>query len=143
MAVAVAYTKTTGSVMDEKYIFSFDQALTTSHISEDVVDLGTNYADGAVALGTGTPIRLKAVVTTAFAGGTSLVIGLTTAEDAAGASAYVLAATPAILEASLVKGFTVELTVPPGVKLDRYLVVKYTSVGTHSAGKITTFIDPN
>lgn len=143
MAVAVGYTKSSGSVHDANLVFSDGQALTTSHISTNVMNLGTDFANGVLALGNGTPKRIKVVVTETFTDGTSVAIKFETSEDEGLASSYIVAQTPAIAEASLVAGATFELTIPEGLKFDQYIGMRYTSVGTHATGKVDAFVEPN
>jgi hypothetical protein len=143
MATTIAREKLKGSVQDRLWTFSKDQALTTSHVSTNVVDLGAHNEDGKIALGTGTRKRLMIVVTQTFASGTSVIFKLQTSEAANMAGAVDIVLTPAIVEAALTAGTTISVDIPEGYKPDRYLGVLYTSSGTHTTGKVSAFIAAN
>lgn len=135
-------------IFSNEDIFSDDQAITATAISENVIDLGvrgTPY-DAAAALngdfGKGTPVPFLCQVTETFATLTSLTITLETADNAALSSgAVVVYSTGAIAAATLVQGYQVPLQVMPEKITKRYLGLRYTVGGSNAtAGKITAAI---
>jgi hypothetical protein len=123
---------------------STDSPTSGSTFSANTVDLGPGARD--LGIGDGPALKLTCVVTTAFAGGTSLQISLLGSTDNSNFTPMV--AGPAIAEANLVPGCHVfdldlarvagSLMERPGASqaLPRYLKLGYTSVGTHSSGAI-------
>ena len=144
MAVVVAYANQLGSARDGKWEFSDAQAITTDAISTNVVDLGATRvdSDNPIDLGTGKPLRFYIDVVVAFAGGTSMNFQLQTAEDAALASATTLVETGVIVDAKLTLGARLEVIMPGGVKLDRYIGFNLVDVGAHSAGSVDIYLAP-
>ena len=143
MAVTVVYKTDGGAVRDALWTFSTDQAITTDAISENGIDLGSHNVHGVIDLGAGTPVRVKVVVKTAFAGGTSMQFQLVTSEDTGLASSVVLAETAVIVDAKLTAGKSFYINWPEGIQLDRYIGMKYVDVGAHSAGAIDCFVEGN
>lgn len=129
-----------------------DSPTTGTQDSSNIIDLGVTSGipssangGGARDLGVGDDpsLKLLAVVTTAFASGTSLQIVLAGAPDnGAGApGAFTTMYTgPAVAEANLLQGATIaDVDVPrviPGQALPRFIKLQYVTVGTHTAGKI-------
>ena len=144
MAAAVSYAKFLGSARDGKWEFANGQAITTDAISTNVVDLGSHRADSEtpIDLGTGTPMKFYVDITVAFAGGTSMNFQLQTSEDEGLASAVTLVETGVILDAKLTAGTRLAMTIPEGVKLDRYLGINLVDVGAHSAGTVDIYLAP-
>lgn len=133
-------------IFSAQQLFSDDQAVTATAISENVIDLGvagTPY-DAAAALnqdvGKGAPIPVLIQVTSDFNTLTSLTVTLETSA-AAGLTSPVVLATESILLADLVAGKQTHMQyVPNGAEL-RYLGVRYTVVGTDpTLGNITAGI---
>lgn len=126
-------------IMDQQSLFSDAQAITGTANSSNVIDTlpsgGPNTKSG---IGDGQDITLFAQVMTAFAGGTSVDIQLVSADDAA------LSVNPIVhydtgvvaLAALTAKARLIQVVVPDG-KFRRYVGLKYTVVGTMTAGTIT------
>lgn len=126
-------------IMDQQNLFSDAQAVTVTANSSNVIDTlpsgGPNTKSG---IGDGQDISLFAQIGTAFAGGTSMVISLVSADTAdLATNPIVHYATAAIVTASLTaKSRPVALDLPYG-KYRRYVGLTYTVVGTMTAGTIT------
>ncbi|WP_175982556.1 Bbp16 family capsid cement protein [Caballeronia zhejiangensis] len=126
-------------ILDQQSLFSDAQAVTVTANSSNVIDTlpsgGPNTKSG---IGDGEDITLFAQVGTAFAGGTSLQVQLVSADDAAlTTNAQVHYDTGAIALASLTaKSRQIGVDVPFG-KFRRYVGLKYTVVGTMTAGTMT------
>ena len=133
-------------IFSAQQLFSDDQAVIATAISENVIDLGLPETPfgGKAALnddvGKGTPIPILIQVTEDFNTLTSLTVTLENSA-AAGLTSPVVLATESILLADLVPGKqTFMQYVPNGVEL-RYLGVRYTVVGTDpTLGNITAGI---
>lgn len=133
-------------ILSAQQLFSDDQAITATAISENVIDLGapgTPYG-GAAALnddvGKGAAIPVLIQVTADFNTLTSLTVTLETSA-AAGLTSPVVLATESILLADLVAGKQTFLQCLPNGAALRYLGVRYTVVGTDpTAGNITAGI---
>jgi hypothetical protein len=96
--------------------------------------VSTNYLDTEVAGGdvsVGEPIEWAVTVTTAANGGTSVQFQLFTDDSSAFGSEVLLDQTPAIVVATLVKGYTISRRIPRGAK--RYLRMKAVTVGAVAA----------
>jgi hypothetical protein len=127
-----------------------DSPLTGTEVATNILDLGVTSGvpssangGGARDIGTGDnpSLELSALVTTAFASGTSLQLQLQGAPDngsGAPGSYTTMWTGPAVAEASLVAGMQLaNVTVPrpaPGQALPRFLRLNYITVGTHTAG---------
>ena len=106
----------------------------TSVLSTNTIDLGAKRD-----LGEGEDLRLRALVTTAFAGLTSLDIQVVVADDAAlSSNLTVVGSTGAIPLASLGAGarYVAEINPRVGGVGQRYLGVRYVIVGAGSAGAV-------
>lgn len=119
-------------ILDEQALFSDEQAITTTAPSTNTIKTNGDISKG-------TPVEVLVKVTTAFTGLTSLKVGVETSDAENFGTATTLVETPAILTADLVKGYEFPLKfLPKGIK--KYLRLKYTVVGTATAGKITAGI---
>lgn len=133
-------------ILSAQQLFSDDQAITATAISENVIDLGLAATPhGAAAAlnndkGKGNIVPLLVQVTEAFNTLTSLTITVEVSAAAGLTSPQVLA-TETILLADLAVGKQMFMQVlPNGVDL-RYLGVRYTVTGTPpTLGKITAGI---
>jgi len=119
--------------MDYLSKFSDEQAITTTAVSTNVVDLELVNPN----LGEGTPLFARVRVTADFADGTSLKVSL---QDSADNSTFAdLASTAAIATATLVQGYNfVKLAIPDEHR--RYVRLNYTVSGTMTAGKVTAWV---
>lgn len=107
-------------------------------LSANTVDLGTNRDIGS---GAEYPI-LQLLVTTAFAGATSVEFQAVTADDAAlSVNVTTLGTTGAIPVASLIAGkrMAVDLSTQVGSKGQRYIGGRYIITGTGTAGVLVGF----
>lgn len=119
-------------ITDAQTRFSDNQAVTTgTQNSTNTLDL----LAAATNLGVGADRRVVAQVTTAFAGGTSLKADYVQSASADLSSPDVLVSGPVIVEASLVAGAKLLDVVAPG-NTKRYVGIRYTTVGTHTAGAV-------
>jgi hypothetical protein len=132
-------------ILDATLLFSENQAVTATAISENVIQFPANgivpYEAAAIArnLGAGDHIPLLIQVTEAFATLTSLTITIETSAAAGLTSATVLASSGAIPVASLIAGYRPTFTrvLPDGLLLP-FLGLRYTVGGSNAtAGKIT------
>lgn len=134
-------------IFSAQQLFSDDQAVTATAISENVIDLGvrgTPY-DAAAALngdkGKGAKVPLLVQVTETFATLTSLTFTIETSANADLSSSTVLYSSGAIAAASLVQGYKLPIDVLPNGVTGRYLGIRYTVGGSNAtAGQITAGI---
>lgn len=132
-------------IWDMQSLFSWDQAITVTAVSTNVIDLGATGTPvgGTVALkrdlGAGGPVPLRMQVTEAFATLTSLNVILQTSDDEAfGSGVVVVAQTGAIAAADLTVGKVLAPQYVPQGANKRYLRLSYTVAGTAAtAGKIS------
>lgn len=129
-----------------------DSPTTGTQNSSNVIDLGVidgiptaANGGGARDIGTGDnpALELSALVTTAFASGTSLQLELQGApDDGTGAPGTwtTMWQSEAVVEADLDAGVQIaNITVPrpvPGQAMPRFLRMRYVTVGTHTAGAL-------
>lgn len=133
-----------------------DAPTTGTQTASNVIDLGvgtsSNPAIPALASGGGArdisvgddpQLKLLAVVTTAFTGGTSLQLVLAGAPDNGSGSAgsyTTMWTSAAFAEADLDRGAQLAtISIPglvPGMSLPRFLRLQFVTVGTHTAGAI-------
>lgn len=114
------------------------QAITTTAVSTDKIDLGT-----ARDIGEGEDLYMVFTVGTAMAGGTSINFQATVADDAAlSTNATTIGMSGVILTAALTAGaqFAVRLNPQIASLGRRYLGATYTAVGTFTAGTVTADI---
>ncbi len=135
-------------IFSAQQIFSDDQAITATAISENVIDLGvpgTPY-DATAALnqdvGKGNPIPVLIQVTEDFTHGTTSDLTVTVeVSAAAGLTSPVVLATETIAFADLKAGKQTFLQVLPNGADLRYLGVRYTvGSGSFTGGTVTSGI---
>jgi outer membrane receptor for ferrienterochelin and colicin len=121
-------------IFDKQAVFSEDQAVTVTAASTNVINLGDD--DAAVqALNSKGDLEVFAAVTTAFADGTSLKVGLQSDDDEAFGSPTTVVESAAIGVATLKAGYRFKIPKLPRIN-EQYVRLYYTVVGTMSAGKI-------
>lgn len=127
-------------ITDNNLRVSSAQAVTTTAVSTDKIDLLS-----AREIGEGADLFFVFSVGTAFAGGTSITFQIVTDDNANLSSPTVIAASAAIVTASLTAGAQFVVPIPPQIASlgERYLGVQYTVVGTYSAGTITADVVHN
>lgn len=119
-------------ITDRETTFSNDQAVTTgTQTSTDVYDTGNSGNN----INTNRELQVLAVVTTAFAGGTSLTVNLVESDNADLSSGTTLATSGAVVEANLTVGNRLLATALPRTS-KRYIGLQYVTVGTHTAGTV-------
>lgn len=128
-------------ILDKENLFSNDQAITATAVSESVID---NGADGTRVP---TPnekgqAEILIQVTETFLTCTSVKVDIQTDSAEAFGTVETLASSAAIAVASLVAGYQFKVAVPAEV-LKRYARLNYTVAGSNAtAGKITAgFVD--
>jgi hypothetical protein len=121
-------------ITDKLLRVSTDQAVTTTAVSADTIDLSI-----ARDMGEGQELFMNFAVTTAMAGGTSVKFEVIQSASADLSSPTVIGSTDAVVTASLVAGYNTAVRINPQIGLNgqRYIGARYTVVGTFSAGKIT------
>ena len=122
-------------ITDKLLRVSTDQALTTTAVSTDTIDL-SQIRD----IGEGDDLFMNFAVTAALTGGTSVkfeVIGATNAALSSGV--VVLGSSDAVVTASLVAGYNAAVRINPQIASNgtRYIGARYTISGTYSAGTVT------
>lgn len=118
------------AILDAELLFSKDQEVKSTSASQ-VIDL--QEPGDAV----GQELTIRTIVSTAFAGLSSLQIKLQTSEDNASYADVLM--TPAIAVANLKKGAEIFcVRVPHGLK--RYVRLNYTVSGTATAGKVYSYM---
>lgn len=125
-------------ITDKLLRVSTDQAVTTTAVSTDTVDLSI-----ARDMGEGEDLFMNFAMTEAFAGGTSTNFEVIIADNAAlSSNVVVIGASGAIVTASLPLGTNVAVRLNPQIASlgKRYLGARYTVSGTNSAGKVTADI---
>ena len=111
------------------------QAVTTTAVSTDSIDLGT-----ARDIGEGNELMMNFDVGTAFAGGTSLQFEVIVADNAAlTTNVTVVGSSAAVATASLTAGKMETVRINPQIASlgRRYIGARYTVVGTMTAGTVT------
>ena len=121
-------------ITDKLLRVSEDQALTTTAVSTNTIDLSV-----ARDVGEGTALYMNFAVTEALANGTSVKFEVISSAAANLGSPTVIGSTDAILTAALTLGKNVVVRINPDIagKGQRYLGARYTIAGTFNAGKVT------
>ena len=121
-------------ITDSLLRVSEDQAVTTTAVSTNTIDLGV-----ARDMGEGTTLYMNFAVTEALANGTSVTFEIITSASANLGTPTVIGSSAAIVTASLTLGKNIVVTLNPSIagKGQRYLGARYTVVGTMNAGKVT------
>ena len=121
-------------ITDKLLRVSEDQAVTSTAVSTDTIDLGV-----ARDMGEGTPLYMNFAVTTAMTGGTSIKFEVITSAAANLGSPTVIGSSDAILTAALTLGKNIVVRLNPDIagKGQRYLGARYTVSGSYNGGKIT------
>lgn len=125
-------------ITDKLLRVSTDQALTTTAVSTDTIDLSI-----ARDIGEGQDLYMNFAVTTALAGGTSVKFEVIQADNAAlSSNVQVIGSSDAVLTAALVAGYNTAVRINPQVASNgkRYLGARYTISGTYTAGAVTADI---
>jgi len=132
------------AILDNEGLFSDDQVVTTSAASTNQIDKGAPQTPvrGAAPLesdwGKGRAIAVEAIVTAAFAGGTSIQVDLEVDDDVAFGTPKVVWSSEVIPLASLVQGYRFNVGSFPEGTNERYARLNYTVVGTMSGGGAIT-----
>ena len=124
-------------ITDSLLRVSEDQALTTTAVSTNTVDLSV-----ARDMGEGTTLYMNFAITEALANGTSVTFEVITSASANLGSPTVIGSSAAIVTTSLTLGKNIVVTLNPDIagKGQRYLGARYTIAGTFNAGKVTADI---
>ena len=127
-------------ITDKNLRVSTAQAVTTTAVSTDSIDLLQ-----AREIGEGADLFFVFTVGTAFSGGTSITFQIVTDDNDSLSSPTVVAATGAILTASLTAAAQFIVPIPPQIASlgERYLGAQYTVSGTYSAGTVTADVVHN
>ena len=121
-------------ITDKLLRVSEDQALTTTAVSTNTIDLSV-----ARDVGEGTALYMNFAVTTALANGTSVKFEVVSSANANLGTPTVIGSSNAVLTAALTVGKIVVVRINPDIagKGQRYLGARYTIAGTFNAGKVT------
>jgi hypothetical protein len=121
-------------ITDKLLRVSEDQALTTTAVSTNTIDLSI-----ARDMGEGHNLFMNFAVTAALTGGTSVKFEVISSASADLSTPTVIGSTDAIVSASLVTGYNTAVRINPAIasKGQRYLGARYTISGTYSAGTVT------
>jgi len=125
-------------ITDKLLRVSTDQALTTTAVSTDTIDLSI-----ARDIGEGDDLFMNFAVTAALTGGTSVKFEVIIADNAAlSSNVVVVGSSDAVVTASLVAGYNTAVRINPQIASTgkRYLGARYTISGTYSAGTVTADI---
>ena len=124
-------------ITDSLLRVSEDQAVTSTAVSTNTVDLGS-----ARDIGEGTALYMNFALTEAFANGTSVTFEVITSASANLGTPTVIGSSTAIATAALTLGKNVVVRLNPDIagKGQRYLGARYTVAGTYNAGKVTADI---
>jgi len=121
-------------ITDKLLRVSEDQAVTSTAVSTDTIDLGV-----ARDMGEGTALYMNFAVTTALTGGTSIKFEVITSANANLSSPTVIGSSDAIVTSALTLGKNIVVRLNPDIagKGARYLGARYTVSGTYNGGKVT------
>lgn len=121
-------------ITDKLLRVSEDQALTTTAVSTNTIDLSI-----ARDMGQGQDLFMNFAVTTALAGGTSVKFEVISSASADLSSPTVIGSSDAVVTASLVAGYNTAVRINPTIASNgqRYLGARYTISGTYTSGKVT------
>lgn len=121
-------------ITDKLLRVSEDQALTTTAVSTNTIDLSV-----ARDVGEGTELFMNFAVTTALAGGTSVTFEVISSAAAALTSPTVIGSSNAVLTAALVQGKNVAVAFNPQIAStgQRYIGARYTIAGVYTSGAVT------
>ena len=125
-------------ITDKNLRVSTDQAVTTTAVSSDTIDLSV-----ARDIGEGHDLYMNFAVTEAFAGGTSTNFEVIIADNAAlSSNVVVVGASGATATADLTLGKNIAVRINPlvGSLGKRYIGARYTVSGTNTAGKVVADI---
>ena len=124
-------------ITDSLLRVSEDQALTTTAVSTNTVDLSV-----ARDMGEGTTLYMNFAITEALANGTSVTFEVITSASANLGTPTVIGSSAAIVTSALTLGKNIVVTLNPEIagKGQRYLGARYTVAGTMNAGKVTADI---
>jgi len=127
-------------ITDKLLRVSTDQALTTTAVSTDTIDLSI-----ARDIGEGEALYMNFAVTAALTGGTSVKFEVISSAAANLGSPTVIGSSDAIVTADLVAGKNVAVRINPQIAStgQRYLGARYTISGTYSAGTVTADVVMN
>jgi hypothetical protein len=128
-------------ITDKLLRVSTDQALTTTAVSSDTIDLSI-----ARDMGEGESLYMNFAVTTALAGGTSVKFEIIQADNAAlSSNVQVIGSSDAVLTAALVAGYNTAVRFNPqiGGKGKQYIGARYTISGTYTSGAVTADVVMN
>lgn len=132
--------------LDDQALFSDLQAITTTAVSTNFINLGeaaiAPHAPAATRqdFGGANNIPVLIQVTEDFAGGTSLQVDLEMSDTSDFSSPVVAASSPVVSLASLKAGFQMPISVLPHPTDKQYIRLNYTVAGTMTAGKVTAGI---
>ena len=124
-------------ITDSLLRVSEDQAVTTTAVSTNTIDLGV-----ARDVGEGTALYMNFALTEAFANGTSVVFEVITSASANLGTPTVIGSSTVLATAALTLGKNIVVRLNPDIagKGQRYLGARYTVAGTMNAGKVTADI---
>jgi len=124
-------------ITDKLLRVSEDQAVTTTAVSSDTIDLSV-----ARDVGEGHQLFMNFAVTAALTGGTSVKFEVISSANANLSSPTVIGSSDAVLTADLTAGKNVAVAINPQIASngDRYLGARYTVSGTYGAGTVTADI---
>lgn len=125
-------------IMDKQNRLSESQLLTTTDISDNVIDLGADSSKvQALVERAG---ELFCQVDVSLTGGTSLQVVVQVDDDVAFGSPTILYSTAVIVAADLVAGYQFRVAQLPVHISERYLSFNYVISGTFSAGSVVAGI---
>jgi len=116
--------------LDKRNLFSDAQAVTSSAVAS------TNVIETGGGSGAGNPVGMAVQVVEAFAGGTSLKVGIETCATEGFSSGVVTLVESTLALAALTAGARFPLNFLPEGDLG-FIRLKYTPTGTFTAGKLT------